>query len=95
MKKSIALFLSVFYLIFSFGSLRAEASLLENKETQENVFSVKLYEENAVSHFAESISPEKQSSHTFDNNFLSAVRIASPELSANVPLFLKHCNFRC
>ena len=94
MKKSIALCLTVFYLIFSLGSLRAEASLLENKEMQENIFSVKQSEESSVSHFAESPSREKQVSPTFDRNLIPEVHIQSRPTSATVPLFVRNCNFR-
>ena len=94
MKKSIALFLSLFYLVFSFGSLRAEASLFENKESQENIFSVKQSEENAVNHFAETPSPKKQAICIADKAILSEVRIQSFPFSSQVPLFLKNCNFR-
>ena len=97
MKKAIALFLSVFYLLFSFGSLRAEASLLENlenKETQENIFSVKQSEESSVNHFAETPFPKKQASDTFRNNTPAAVPVYSPSHTARVPLFLRNCNFR-
>ena len=94
MKKSIALFLSLFYLIFSIGSLRAEATLLENKETQENIFSIKQSEESSVNHFAESPSPKKSSNRFSDRVILSEVRIKATLFSLPVPLFLRNCNFR-
>jgi hypothetical protein len=94
MKKSIALFLSFIYLVFSIGSLRAEASLLENKESQENIFSLKQSEESSVSHFADSPSPKKSANHFSDKVILSEVRIQTASLSLRVPLFLRNCNFR-
>jgi hypothetical protein len=93
MKKSFALFLSLFYLVFSFGSLRAEASLFENKESQENIFSVKQSEENAVNHFAETPSP-KQITRNSRGPILPRVRIQPSSCYAQVPLFLRNCNFR-
>jgi hypothetical protein len=94
MKKSIALFLSLSYLIFSIGSLRAEASLLENKESQENIFSVKQSEESSINHFAESPSPKKSFNHFSDRVILSEIRIQATSFSLQVPLFLRNCNFR-
>jgi hypothetical protein len=94
MKKSIALFLTLFYFIFSIGSLRAEALLLENKETQENIFSVKQSEESSVNHFAGTPSPKKHDNRNSDNTILSEVDIRNTSFSVRVPLFLKHRNFR-
>jgi len=94
-KKLIALFLSLFYLVCSIGSLRAEASLLENKESQENIFSIKQSEESSVNHFTENRSPNKSPDRISDNIILSEVRIHTTSFSRQVPLFLKHCNFRC
>jgi hypothetical protein len=94
MKKSFALFLSLFYLVFSFGSLRAEASLFENKESQENIFSVKQSEENAVNHFAETPSPKKQITRNSGELILPGVRIQPSSCCSQVPLFLRNCNFR-
>lgn len=94
MKKIFALLLTCFYLVFCIGSLRAEASLLENKESQENIFSVKQAEESAVNHFTESPRPKKSYNTFTDNKVISEVRLQNHHLTRIVPLFLKNCNFR-
>jgi hypothetical protein len=94
MKRSIALFFSLFYLLFSFGSLRAEASLLENTESQENIFAIKQTEESSANHFVESPALQKKATHTFDKTVLSEVRINSRTFLSQVPIFLRNCNFR-
>lgn len=94
MKKAFALLISCFYLVFCIGSLRAEASLLENKESQENIFSVKQAEESAVNHFTESPGPKKSYSAFSHNKVLSEGRLQTHRLTSIVPLFLRNCNFR-
>lgn len=94
MMKIVALLLACFYVVFSIGSLRAEASLLENKESQENIFSVKQGEENTVSHFAKAPGVKKAFIPSFDKTLIAEERVQSYFSPVIVPLFLKHCNFR-
>lgn len=94
MKKTFALLLTCFYLVFCIGSLRAEASLLENKESQENIFSVKQAEESAVNHFTKSPAPKKSYRAFSGNKVLSEVSIQIHLLTPIVPLFVRNCNFR-
>ena len=94
MKKLLALFLSLSYLLFSAGSMQAEASIQESKESQENIFSVKQGEENTVNHFSESPSPKKFEKRSFQPNQIRKEPVPSACLSLPVPIFLKNCNIR-
>ena len=94
MMKIVALLLACFYVVFSIGSLRAEASLLENKESQENIFSVKQGEESTVHHFIKAPGVKKAFIPSFDKTLIAEERVQSYFSPLIVPLFLKHCNFR-
>lgn len=94
MKKIFALLLAFFYIVFSIGSLRAEASLLENKESQENIFSIKQGEENAVNHIIKAPRVKKAFIPSFDKTLITEESFQTYFSPLIVPLFLKHCNFR-
>jgi hypothetical protein len=94
MKKVFALLIACFYVVFSIASLRAEASMLENKESQENIFSVKQGEENTVNHFIKAPRVKNSYIPSFDKTLIAGERVQSYFSPLIVPLFLKHCNFR-
>jgi hypothetical protein len=94
MKRIFALLLALFYVVFSVASLRAEASLLENKESQENIFSVKQGEENTANHVIKAPRVKKAFIPSFDKTLIAEERVQSYFSPLIVPLFLKHCNFR-
>ena len=94
MMKILALLLACSYFIFSIGSLRAEASLLENKESQENILSVKQGEESTLNHFIKAPGVKKAFIPSFDKTLIAEERVQSYFSPLIVPLFLKHCNFR-